>query len=46
MPRRVPDISKIHSLIDFTPKMGLSDINRSVVEHQRQHEKLLERPVY
>jgi UDP-glucose 4-epimerase len=46
MPRRVPDISKIHSLIGFPPKMGLSDIIRSVVEHQRQHEKSLERPVY
>ena len=46
MPRRVPDISKIQSLIGFTPKMGLNDIIRSVVEHERQHEKSVERPVY
>ena len=36
MPRRVPDISKIHSLIGFEPKMGLDDIIRTVVEHIRQ----------
>ncbi len=46
MPRRVPDISKIQSLIGFTPKIGLDDILRSVVEHLRQHEKSIERPVY
>ena len=46
MPRRVPDISKIHSLIGFTPKMGMDDIIRSVVEHMRQGEKTAERPVY
>jgi UDP-glucose 4-epimerase len=46
MPRRVPDISKIQSLIGFMPKMGLNDIIRSVVEHERQHEKSVERPVY
>ena len=36
MPRRVPDITKIQSLIGFEPKMGLEDIIRSVVEHIRQ----------
>jgi UDP-glucose 4-epimerase len=36
MPRRVPDISKIQSLVGFEPKMGLDDIIRSVVEHVRQ----------
>ena len=36
MPRRVPDISKIQSLIGFEPKLGLDDIIRSVVEHVRQ----------
>ena len=36
MPRRVPDITKIQSLIGFAPKMGLEDIIRSVVEHVRQ----------
>ena len=46
MPRRVPDISKIQSLIGFEPKLGLDDIIRSVVEHVRQGEKTAERPVY
>jgi UDP-glucose 4-epimerase len=41
MPRRVPDIAKIQSLIGFAPKMGLDDIIRSVVQHVRA-----ERPVY
>jgi UDP-glucose 4-epimerase len=36
MPRRVPDISKIQSLIGFVPKMGLDDIIRTVIEHARQ----------
>jgi UDP-glucose 4-epimerase len=36
MRRRVPDISKIQSLVEFAPKMGLDDIIRSVVEHVRQ----------
>ena len=36
MPRRVPDITKIQSLIGFAPKLGLEEIIRSVVEHIRQ----------
>jgi UDP-glucose 4-epimerase len=36
MPRRVPDITKIQSLVGFAPKLGLDDIIRSVVEHVRQ----------
>jgi UDP-glucose 4-epimerase len=36
MPRRVPDITKIQSLIGFAPKLGLEEIIRSVVEHVRQ----------
>ena len=36
MPRRVPDITKIQSLVGFEPKMRLDDIIRSVVEHVRQ----------
>ena len=35
MPRRVPDISKIQSLVGFAPKMGLDDIIRTVIEHMR-----------
>lgn len=36
MPRRVPDISKLRELIGYSPKMGLDDIIRTVVEHIRQ----------
>jgi UDP-glucose 4-epimerase len=36
MPRRVPDIAKIRSLIGFEPRLGLDDIIRSVIEHVRQ----------
>jgi UDP-glucose 4-epimerase len=36
MPRRVPDITKIQSLIGFAPKIGLEEMIRSVVEHVRQ----------
>jgi UDP-glucose 4-epimerase len=46
MPRRVPDISKIRSLIGFEPKLELDEIIRSVIDHVRQGEKTAERPVY
>jgi UDP-glucose 4-epimerase len=36
MPRRVPDITKLHALIGFEPRIGLDDIIRSVIEHVRQ----------
>ena len=36
MPRRVPDISKLQSLIGFTPKIELDEMIRTVVEHVRQ----------
>ncbi|MBM3778897.1 MAG: NAD-dependent epimerase/dehydratase family protein [Acidimicrobiia bacterium] len=35
MPRRVPDIRRIHDLIGFTPRVALDDIIRMVIEHQR-----------
>jgi UDP-glucose 4-epimerase len=35
MPRRVPDISKIRSLIGYEPTLGLDDIILSVVTHLR-----------
>lgn len=35
MPRRVPDISKIHALIGFSPTMSLDQIIQSVVESLR-----------
>ena len=36
MPRRVPDVTKLHALVGFTPKMVLDDIIRLVIEHVRQ----------
>jgi UDP-glucose 4-epimerase len=36
MPRRVPDISKVHALVGYEPRMGLDDIIRTVIEHFRQ----------
>jgi UDP-glucose 4-epimerase len=35
MPRRVPDISKIHALIGYQPKMNLDQIIATVIEHFR-----------
>jgi UDP-glucose 4-epimerase len=36
MPRRVPDLTKIHNLIGYVPKVGLADIIRAVVADQRE----------
>jgi nucleoside-diphosphate-sugar epimerase len=35
MLRRVPDISKIHKLIDYQPSLDLDEILESVIEYQR-----------
>ena len=35
MPRRVPDLTKIHSLIGYTPTLSLDDILALVIEDQR-----------
>jgi UDP-glucose 4-epimerase len=35
MLRRVPDLSKIHKLIDYQPTLGLDEILESVIEYQR-----------
>ncbi len=35
MPRRVPDISKIHDLVGYTPKLALDEIIARVVSHMR-----------
>ena len=35
MPRRVPDISKIHDLIGYQPQLDLDQIIHSVIEHIR-----------
>jgi UDP-glucose 4-epimerase len=37
MPRRVPDITKLHELIGYQPRLGLDEIIRSVIEYIRQH---------
>ncbi|HEY5402121.1 MAG TPA: GDP-mannose 4,6-dehydratase [Pyrinomonadaceae bacterium] len=34
MPRRVPDISKIHNLVGFQPQMGLDGILETVIDYQ------------
>jgi UDP-glucose 4-epimerase len=36
MPRRVPDLTKIHSAIGYEPKTRLDDILRHVIEDQRR----------
>ena len=36
MPRRVPDISKVHNLIGYEPRLGLDEIVCRVVEHFRK----------
>ena len=36
MPRRVPDISKLHSLIGYEPKVDLDDIISRVIAHTRE----------
>jgi hypothetical protein len=36
MPRRVPDISKIRSLVGYQPRLELNDIIKTVIEHIRQ----------
>ena len=36
MPRRVPDLTKIHRMIGYEPKLTLHDILTQVIEHFRQ----------
>ena len=36
MPRRVPDISKIHALIGYAPTVELDEIVERVIEYFRQ----------
>jgi nucleoside-diphosphate-sugar epimerase len=38
MPRRVPDISKIHALVGFQPTVQLSEIIAKVIEYFRSQE--------
>jgi len=37
MPRRVPDLAKIHALIGYEPRVSLDEILRLVIEYQRTH---------
>ena len=37
MPRRVPDISKLHDLIGYEPKVGLDDIIQRVIDYFREN---------
>ena len=34
MPRRVPDIAKVHALVGFRPEITLDGILQSVIEYQ------------
>ena len=38
MPRRVPDLSKVHRLIGYEPKVQLHEIINKVIEYFRTHE--------
>jgi UDP-glucose 4-epimerase len=44
MPRRVPDISKIHSLIGYGPKKTLDEILRDVIDYFRDDPNATTRP--
>ena len=37
MPRRVPDLSKIHALIGYAPRVDLVEIISSVIAAARQY---------
>ena len=38
MPRRVPDISKIRALLDWSPQIQLAEILTRVVEYEREQQ--------
>jgi UDP-glucose 4-epimerase len=35
MPRRVPDLRKVHALVGYAPKFDLDDILNGVIDHLR-----------
>jgi UDP-glucose 4-epimerase len=37
MPRRVPDLTKVHKLVGYEPKVQLNEIIAKVIEHYRMH---------
>ena len=38
MPRRVPDLSKVHALVGYEPKVQLHEIINNVIEYFRTQE--------
>ena len=38
MPRRVPDLSKVHALVGYEPKVQLQEIITKVIEYFRTHQ--------
>jgi UDP-glucose 4-epimerase len=36
MPRRVPDIAKVHQLIGFEPRVPLDDMIERVIDYMRE----------
>jgi UDP-glucose 4-epimerase len=43
MLRRVPDLSKVHDLIDYQPALALTEILKSVIDYQRSESAALSR---
>jgi UDP-glucose 4-epimerase len=43
MPRRVPDLTKIHSLVGYRPSVGLEEILQRVIAHSRTGVPALDR---
>ena len=37
MPRRVPDLTKVHKLVGYEPRVQLNEIIAKVIEHYRMH---------
>ena len=37
MPRRVPDLTKIQTLVGYAPRVQLPEILRNVIDHHRRH---------
>jgi UDP-glucose 4-epimerase len=38
MPRRVPDLTKVHALVGYDPKVQLNEIIASVIEYFRSQQ--------
>jgi UDP-glucose 4-epimerase len=44
MPRRVPDLTKIHALVGYRPTIGLDEILQRVIAHMRGARLVADRP--